>query len=74
MIMSGVFKLVPSWPLGRRPDQGGLQPVGGGHDYRAQDPLCHSQQDERLHRQRRPRRFYTTDETVARGAKTVDDL
>jgi IS30 family transposase len=58
-------RLVPGhWPLGdasitcqligRKPDQGRFQPVGGGHGGRAQDALRHSQQDERLHRQRRP--------------------
>ena len=51
-------RLVPGhWPYGgagiayrltgRRSDQGGLQPLGGGHGGRAQDPLCHSQQFKR---------------------------
>jgi IS30 family transposase len=54
-------RLVPGhWPYGdadiayrltgRRSDQGGLQPLGGGHGGRTQDPLCHSQQNARLHR------------------------
>ena len=54
-------RLVPGhWPygdasiayrlIGRRSDQGGVQPLGSGHGGRAQDPLSHSQQDARLHR------------------------
>ncbi len=30
--------------------EGGVQPLGGGHGGRAQDPLSHSRQDARLHR------------------------